>query len=57
MVAVTIVFMGVIMVYKPTNITGVAHPVENTDMEVSINGGYPNSWLVYFMENPNLFHG
>ena len=21
-------------------------------MEVSINGGTPNSWMVYFMENP-----
>ena len=26
------------------------------DIEVSINGAtrYPNSWMVYFMENPNL---
>jgi hypothetical protein len=28
--------------------------VNNLDnhMVVSINGGYPNSWMVYFMENP-----
>ena len=23
-------------------------------MVVSTNGVYPNSWMVYFMENPNL---
>ena len=23
-------------------------------MVVSINGGYPQSWMVYFMENPHL---
>ena len=21
-------------------------------MGISVNGGFPNSWLVYFMENP-----
>ena len=26
--------------------------METPDIEVSINGGYPQKWMVYFMETP-----